>query len=112
MPHCVIEYSAPLGPALGTSAIMSAVFQGTLKSELFVAGDIKCRAQHFDDYCVGPERSDFIHVTIYLLKGRSIALKKHIADGVMNELLALDIPSCSFTVDFRELADAYTKHVR
>jgi 5-carboxymethyl-2-hydroxymuconate isomerase len=112
MPHCIIEYSAPLSQYPGPEALISAVFHGALQSGLFHEEDIKCRTLRYENYCVGTSRADFVHVTMHLLPGRTEALKKAVTGSILDALIALDIPRGSFTVDISELDAAYIKHVR
>ena len=110
MPHCIVEYSA----ALDAKAILTAVFDGALQSELFEPGgaDIKVRAQPFQQHISGAKHRDFIHVQLRILSGRNLEQKQHLSQSVLNQLLKLDLNSCSHTVEVVDIDRAsYAKKV-
>ncbi|HBN89360.1 5-carboxymethyl-2-hydroxymuconate Delta-isomerase [Rheinheimera aquimaris] len=110
MPHCVIEYSDRLDAA----PILAAVFDGALQSELFEpdGADIKVRAQAYQQHISGAEHRDFIHVQLRILSGRNLEQKQHLSQSVLNQLLKLELISCSHTVEVVDIDRAsYAKKV-
>jgi 5-carboxymethyl-2-hydroxymuconate isomerase len=110
MPHCVVEYS----DQLDAKAILAAVFEGALQSELFESGgtDIKVRAQAYQQHISGAEHRDFIHVQLRILSGRNLAQKQYLSQCVLQQLLQLDLISCSHTVEVIDIDRAsYAKKV-
>ena len=62
--------------------IMSAITEGN-----FDADQCKARAHSFDEYLVGkPDQSDasFLHITIKILGGRNLAVRKKLGEEVLN----------------------------
>ncbi|MEH8018007.1 5-carboxymethyl-2-hydroxymuconate Delta-isomerase [Rheinheimera muenzenbergensis] len=110
MPHCIVEYSA----ALEAKTILTAVFEGALQSDLFEPGgtDIKIRAQPYQQHFSGAKHCDFIHVQLKILSGRNLAQKQHLSQCVLEQLLKLDLVSCSHTVEVIDIERAsYAKKV-
>lgn len=110
MPHCIIEHSASLNSEL----LVSLVFSGALKSALFEAdgSDIKVRAIAYQSYLTGIEKSDFVHVVLKILSGRTSAQKQSLTQAVLDELQQLGLQGCSFTVEVLDIDRAsYAKLV-
>ena len=53
MPHCVIEYSAPLAEQIDIIKLVKATHQGAVDSGLFETSAIKTRAHRCDDFLIG-----------------------------------------------------------
>lgn len=104
MPHCIIECSATLDSDLLTSK----VYQGTLDSKLFEpdGSDIKARAISYQSYSVGGFKTDFIHVTVKILSGRSLLQKTVLSKSIQTRLSELDLVSCSVTVEVVDIERA------
>lgn len=110
MPHCVVEYS----DRLDAKPILAAVFDGASQSALFEPGgtDIKVRAQPYQQHISGAEHRDFIHVQLRILSGRNLAQKQHLSQCVLEQLLKLDLTSCSHTVEVIDIdRTSYAKKV-
>ena len=110
MPHCIIEYS----DTLNAKPILTAVFEGAQRSDLFEPGgtDIKVRAQPYQQHISGAEHHHFIHVQLRILSGRNLAQKQHLSQCVLEQLLKLDLISCSHTVEVIDIDRAsYAKKV-
>lgn len=104
MPHCIIECSATLDGDMLTSK----VYQGTLDSMLFEpdGSDIKVRALAYHSYIVGGFKSDFVHVTVKILSGRSLLQKTVLSKSIQTKLSELDLVSCSITVEVVDIERA------
>ena len=108
MPHCIVEHSASLNSEL----IVPLVFSGAMKSELFEidGSDIKVRAIVYHSYLTGLEKSDFIHVTLKILSGRTVEQKQMLSKSVLDELQRLELQKCSLTVEVMDIERAsYSK---
>lgn len=104
MPHCIIECSATLDCDL----ITSKVYLGTLESMLFEpdGSDIKVRAITYHSYSVGGFKTDFIHITVKILSGRSLLQKTVLSKSIQTKLSELDLVSCSITVEVVDIERA------
>ena len=72
----------------------------------------KPAARAFAHYQCGGKVADFIHVTLYILDGRSEQQKQKLAQAVLQQLKSLSLQSISLTVDVREMERAiYAKYV-
>lgn len=100
MPHCIIEHSS----TLDSHRLMGAAQERLLASGLFGAEgrDIKVRALAYERFTLGSGLSDFVHVTIKMLSGRSEAQKKDLASEVMLGLLGLALEDVEFTVEIQD----------
>lgn len=101
MPHCIVEHSASLDSEL----ILPLVFSGAMKSELFEinGSDIKVRAITYHSYLTGSEKSDFVHVVLKILSGRSLEQKQMLSKSVLAQLQRLELKSCSLTVEVMDI---------
>ena len=110
MPHCIVEHSA----SLDSEIILPLVFSGALKSELFEAdgSDIKVRAIAYHSYLTGPKKSDFVHITLKMLSGRTPEQKQMLSKSVLAQLQKLELQNCSLTIEVMDIDRAsYSKHV-
>lgn len=111
MPHCIIEHSA----ALDAERILPLVFSGAMESGLFEpdGSDIKIRTMTYHHYLTGAKHSDFIHVALKILSGRSPEQKKMLSLCVLSALKTLDIQTCSLTVEVVDIErNSYSKWCR
>lgn len=97
MPHCIIEHS----PTINGSDLLPLVFKGALNTRLFESdgSDIKVRALPFQEYQTGVSKSDFIHVVLKILSGRSASDKQNLSQQVLKQIISLNLQSCSVTVE-------------
>jgi len=110
MPHCLIEHSNDLAPL----SLLTAVYDGAKKSQLFSNADIKTRTRTlgFDDYQSGPIKAPFVHVTAKILSGRSLEQRTMLAQLILAELEKLSLTATSLTVEVLEIEKAsYAKVV-
>ena len=103
MPHCVIEYSCPLENRVSEQQLMDLVFEGALNSLLFDSKTIKCRVMGYQSYLSKAEESDFIHITIRILAGRTIEQKSTLSQCVIQNLAGLGLKNLSMTVDICDI---------
>jgi len=108
MPHCVVEHSINLDSDL----LVQKVFLGALSTGLFEpdGSDIKVRALGYSSYMTGPKKSDFIHVALKILSGRTSEQKLSLSKAVIEELIALAYNDVSITVEVVDMdRDSYRK---
>ncbi|WP_022719631.1 5-carboxymethyl-2-hydroxymuconate Delta-isomerase [Rhodopseudomonas sp. B29] len=113
MPHLVMDYSndhlgrgriAPLLEQLAATAAATGVMQ---------AADIKARARGFDDYLVGGKRDSFLHLTVFMLAGRTPAQKVALSVALRQTLVEHCPDITSLSVDIRDMdPDAYKKRLK
>jgi len=111
MPHCVVEHSANFDSDL----LVREVFSAALGAGLFEpdGSDIKVRALSYSSYLTGPRKSDFIHVVLKILSGRTPQQRSTLSNAVANRLAALGYIDTSITVEVVEIdRDSYCKIVR
>jgi len=80
MPHCIIEYTRNVEDQIKISKLVEVAYEGVVSSGIFNPKAIKVRAIPFEFYKSGLERSDYIHVKLRILSGRTIEQKKEISD--------------------------------
>lgn len=114
MPHLLMEYTDNLD-------IRPKETLRVLNRVLIASGEfgdnynIKSRARCLRDYCVGDDEGDaFVHLTLSLLSGRSMAVRAALAENlvaVLKPLLHTDA-RMQITVEVREMVrDCYGKEV-
>lgn len=120
MPHIIVEHSKDIEKnsvkelQVEIKKIMNSLIEGN-----FDPDQCKCRAISFDEYFVGqPDQStsSFIHITIKILSGRTLEVRKKLAqmsgDFAQKIFEELKLPStrCDISVDIVEMdRDSYKK---
>ena len=110
MPHCIIEHSA----SLNAEPLLKSVFSGAMDSALFEkdGSDIKVRAIAYQRYLSEASTSNFVHVELRILSGRTLEQKQRLSKTVLEQLLTLDFKKCSTTVEVVDIDRAsYAKFV-
>lgn len=103
MPHAVVEYSQDIETQFEAQALMQAVHMSLLSSAQFAEKDIKVRLYGCDHALVAGESATFIHITVYMLSGRSDETKKAITEHLLEVLKGLNLASASLSVDARDM---------
>ncbi|MGS0894886.1 5-carboxymethyl-2-hydroxymuconate Delta-isomerase [Burkholderia stagnalis] len=87
MPHLTLEYSANLD-GFDAGATLRALNAVLAAGGHFDELDIKSRALRFDTFAVGtsPAPRAFVHAKLAVLSGRSIDVKRDLAEQVLAEL--------------------------
>lgn len=91
MPHVIIDYSAPLEDQVSRQTLLDTAHQATESSGLFNAVDIRSRSQSFDNFHLGAEQNNFLHVTVKLLSGRSDEQKTALTKSIITALQQLSL---------------------
>ncbi|ABV86928.1 5-carboxymethyl-2-hydroxymuconate Delta-isomerase [Shewanella pealeana] len=108
MPHCTIEYSAPLAEVLSIEALVSAIHRGLSETELFEPQTIKTRALRCDFFQVGEEEgAQFIHLNIAIMPGRSDEQKAMLLERVYDAIALITSTVNSVTL---EVVDIKQQH--
>ena len=110
MPHCIIEHSA----SIDSDLLVPLVFAAALKSELFAAdgSDIKVRSTAYTSYQIGNDKSDFAHIVLKILSGRTNEQKLQLSQRVLAHLETAKLTNCSITVEVVDMDSAsYSKLV-
>ncbi len=110
MPHCIIEHSV----SLDGEVLMPLVFSAALNSGLFNADgrDIKVRTLPYHNYLTGPTKSDFVHIVLKILSGRSAEQKQLLTQAVLAKINTLKLQNCSVTIEVVDMDRAcYAKCV-
>lgn len=79
MPHFVIEYSRDVEAEYDIGKIMQIAFEAGVASGEMQGADIKVRAHAYDHYRLLNAGDSFLHLSVFLLAGRTDAQKEHIA---------------------------------
>ena len=121
MPHAIIEYSESItqntaqntAQKLTPAQLLSVVYESTLASELFNKTDIKVRAIPYASHQSGADHTDFIHVTLKILAGRTVEQRNHLSKRVLKELSTLPLTSVSLSVEVCNIETAsYNKQIK
>lgn len=113
MPHFVLEYSRPLENQLDLSEVMEVAFAAGVNSGVMKAADIKVRALPYDHYRLDGSLETFLHVSIYMLAGRTPEQKEHVSTLLRNALAEAFPGIGSISIDIRDMdTQAYKKHLR
>ena len=107
MPHLLMEYSDNV--RVEPKQALQRLNRVLMESGEFEPEHIKSRARCCRDYCVGDDAEDaFVHLTLSLLSGRSMAVKAALSAALAQALEGLvqaDV-RLQLTVDVRELERA------
>ena len=86
MPHFVIDCSDKVLKQKSAEEIMQRVSHSANSSSLFAPGDIKVRINPFQNYIVGGEVKDFIHVFANIMEGRTVKQKSLLSKTIVSDL--------------------------
>ncbi|WP_373698770.1 5-carboxymethyl-2-hydroxymuconate Delta-isomerase [Neisseria dentiae] len=107
MPHLIVEYSNNLN--LPAQPLLHTLHGVLLASGQFEEDHIKVRARRYDDYLTGGSAADgFVHITLFLLDGRSEAVK-HALSQALGDAVQQALGSAAgtqITVDTRDMVRA------
>lgn len=112
MPHLIIEHSINIKPQ--SISVLEKQIQN-LMGEVegnFDPDQCKCRSFAFDNYFVGKfdqTESSFIHITLKVLSGRSVEVRKNLAQKILHLVqqfysdLNISNKRCDISVDTVEM---------
>ena len=110
MPHCTIEYSAPLAEVLSIDALVAASHRGLTESELFEPKAIKTRAYACDYFQIGEEeQGSFIHLNIAIMPGCTDEQKALLIERVYDAIALITATVSSVTLEVVDIKQHYFK---
>lgn len=121
MPHLIIEHSGNI-KRRSIAALENKIQEIMHMQEgNFDADQCKCRSFSFDEYFVGhsdESDSSFIHITLKVLTGRSVQVRKNLSQKIMEfvqrfyDELKLPTKRCDLSVDIVEMEKETYQKVR
>ncbi len=112
MPHFVIEYSRDVEGNYDINKVMQIAFDSGVESAVIQAADIKVRSRPYDHYRLLNEGDSFLHVSVFMLAGRTDDQKEHVALILRENLQDYLVDVSSISVDIRDMnTQAYKKRV-
>ncbi len=112
MPHFVIEYSRDVEDQYDINKVMQIAYKSGVESDVMQAVDIKVRATPYDHYRLLNDDDSFVHITVYLLAGRTDEQKELIALTLRKNLTNYLKTITSISIDIRDMNPiAYKKHL-
>jgi 5-carboxymethyl-2-hydroxymuconate isomerase len=113
MPHLVIEYSDDALDQAALKDLMQSLAKTAAQTRIMKPEDIKVRAQSYGDYLVGGQQDSFIHLSVYLLAGRTSEQKEMLSVSLRQSMVDLCSDVVSLSVDIRDMdGDAYKKRLK
>lgn len=113
MPHLVIEYSDGAIDRSALKELMQGVADAAAQTGVMKPEDIKVRAQSYGDYLIAGKQDSFIHLSVYLLAGRTAEQKEMLSIGLRRSMVGLCPDIVSLSVDIRDMdPDAYKKRLK
>lgn len=112
MPHLVIEYASDALDKAGVSGLMERLFQAASQTGVMKPEDIKVRARGYDDFLVAGRKDSFVHLSVYLLAGRTPEQKVKLSEQLRAMMVELCPDVVSLSVDIRDMDPvAYKKRL-
>ena len=114
MPHIVIEYSKSLSDEVDIQALCQDAVDCAFASGLFgQLSDVKSRAIGYETTVINLPSPSFVHVTIWLLDGRTDSQKAELTAAMADKMDARLPAIGSLTVDIRDMQrNTYAKRVK
>ncbi|UTW53914.1 5-carboxymethyl-2-hydroxymuconate Delta-isomerase [Kordiimonas sp. SCSIO 12610] len=111
MPHIIIEHSSDLDSEFVPNELMLAVHETSMEMGIFEEKSIKIRTKNFDHSFVEGRPANFMHITVYLFKGRDVATKRKLTENIITKVKSMiTVPIASLSVDARDTdQDIYVK---
>jgi 5-carboxymethyl-2-hydroxymuconate isomerase len=113
MPHLVIEYSDGAIDHPVLKELMQGLAETGAQTGVMKPEDIKVRAQSYRDYLIAGRQDSFIHLSVYLLAGRTAEQKEMLSISLRRTMVDLCPEVVSLSVDIRDMdPDAYKKRLK
>lgn len=113
MPHFVIEYSKGAVSKEEVSHLMERLAFAAARTGVMKASDIKVRAQSYDDFLIAGKKDSFIHLSVYLLAGRTPEQKVDLSEQLRQVMIESCANVVSLSVDIRDMDPvAYKKRLK
>jgi 5-carboxymethyl-2-hydroxymuconate isomerase len=112
MPHLVVEYSQKSLNKEAIRHLMAELAAAAARTGVMKAYDIKVRAQGYSDFLVAGKEDTFVHVSVYLLAGRTPEQKVDLSEQLRQVLIDACPEVVSLSVDIRDMDPvAYKKRL-
>jgi 5-carboxymethyl-2-hydroxymuconate isomerase len=113
MPHLVIEYSEGALDQGAVSNLMERLFEAAWRTGVMKAEDVKVRARAYGDFLVAGKRDSFVHLSVYLLAGRTPEQKAELSTTLRQTMTEQCPDVTSLSVDLRDMDPvAYKKRLK
>lgn len=113
MPHLVIEYSEGAVSREEVSHLMEQLASAAARTGVMKASDIKVRARSYDDFLIAGKKDSFIHLSVYLLAGRTPEQKVDLSEQLRQVMIESCANVVSLSVDIRDMDPvAYKKRLK
>jgi 5-carboxymethyl-2-hydroxymuconate isomerase len=113
MPHLVIEYSSDALDKDAVTSLMERISATAWQTGVMRAEDIKVRACGYDDFLVAGKSESFVHLSVYLLLGRTSEQKVKLSEQLRATMMELCPDVISLSVDVRDMDPlAYKKRLK
>jgi 5-carboxymethyl-2-hydroxymuconate isomerase len=113
MPHLVIEYSDGALDRAALKELMQSLAETAGQTGVMKPEDIKVRARGYHDYLIAGKQDSFIHLSVYLLAGRTPGQKEMLSISLRRTMVDLCPDVVSLSVDIRDMdPDAYKKRLK
>jgi 5-carboxymethyl-2-hydroxymuconate isomerase len=113
MPHLVIEYSDGALDQAAVVSLMTSLAETAARTGVMRAEDIKVRAMNYRDFLIAGKPDSFIHLSVYLLAGRTPEQKEMLSISLRQTMSELCAGVVSLSVDIRDMdPGAYKKRLK
>ena len=113
MPHLVIEYSEGSLKEDQVAELMERLFVAAGQTGVMQPPDIKVRAQGYRHFLIAGKRDSFVHLSVYMLAGRTPEQKVMLSTELRRTMVELCPDVTSLSVDIRDMdPDAYKKRLK
>lgn len=113
MPHLVIEYSDGALDQPAVACLMQCLAETASRTGVMKAEDIKVRATSYRDFRIAGTQDSFIHLSVYLLAGRTPEQKETLSISLRRMMTELCPEVISLSVDIRDMDPAaYKKRLK
>lgn len=113
MPHLVIEYSEGALNGNQVADLMERLFVDAGQTGVMQSHDIKVRAQVYRDFLIAGKRDSFVHLSVYMLAGRTPEQKVRLSTALRQTMVELCPNVTSLSVDIRDMdPEAYKKRLK
>ena len=113
MPHLVIEYSEDALDRGRVTQLMERLFATAWQTGVMKSEDVKVRARGYDDFLVAGKRDSFVHLSVYVLAGRTPEQKVNLRTQLRRTMIEQCPDVTSLSVDIRDMDPvAYKKRLK
>src|SRR4051812_39952622 len=113
MPHLVIEYSEDTLNRGKVAQLMEQLFATACQTGVMKSEDVKVRARGYEDFLVAGRRDSFVHLSVYLLAGRTPEQKENLSTELRRTMVEQCPDVISLSVDIRDMDPiAYKKRLK